>query len=144
MEKNYTINQVATMTGLTTRTVRNYLKTGLIGGEKINGVWQLSAEDFRDMLNNPAVKPSIKAKNNAVVYDFLADEKKKTDKICTVIDLNVDDKEAEEISQFFCDSVNNGDFEDIVFKFEKKGSNVRVILSGADEAVFEMLKRYYD
>lgn len=144
MEKNYTINQVATMTGLTTRTVRNYLKMGLIGGEKINGVWQLSAEDFCDMLNNPAVKPSIKAKNNAVVYDFLADEKKKTNKICTVIDLNVDDGEAEEISQFFCDSVNNGNFEDIVFKFEKKDRNVRVILSGADEAVFEMLKRYYD
>ena len=144
MEKNYTINEVAVMTGLTTRTVRNYLKTGLINGEKINGVWQLSAEDFSDMLANPAVKPSIKAKNNAVVYDFLADEKKKTNKICTVIDLNVEDKEAEEISQFFCDSINGGEYGDIVFKFEKKGSNVRVILSGDDEAVFDLVKRYYD
>lgn len=144
MEKNYTINEVATMTGLTTRTIRSYLKAGIIGGEKINGIWQLSAEDFGEMLDNPAVKPSIKAKNNAVVYDFLADEKKKINKICTVIDLNVEDREAEEISQLFCDGINTGEFEDIVFKFEKRGRNVRVILSGADEAIFEIVKRYYD
>ena len=71
MEKYYTINEISIMTGLTTRTIRNYLKSGLINGEKINGIWMFSHEDFSDMLVNPAIKPSIQAKNNAVVYDFL-------------------------------------------------------------------------
>lgn len=145
MEKHYTINEVAAMTGLTTRTVRNYLKSGLVSGEKINGVWLLSSEDFCDMLNNPAVKPSIKAKNNAVIYDFLADDRKKTNKICTVIDLYVEDDEADEISQVFCNFINNNcEIEDLTFKFEKNGKNVRVILSGSDEAVMEILNRYYN
>lgn len=145
MEQKYTINQVAAMTGLSTRTIRNYLKSGLIGGEKIEGVWLFSAEDFENMLTNSAIKSSIKAKSNAVIFDFIADDRKKSNKICTILDLYADDKEAEEISQFFCDTINNNySTADLTFKFEKYNRNVRIILSGADEAVFDMLKRYYD
>lgn len=144
MEKNYTINKVAVMTGLSTRTIRNYLKSGLVNGEKINGIWTVSANDFCDMLGNPAIKPSIKAKHNSVVYDFLADERKKTNKICAVIDLYEDDAEAEEISGFFCSAVNNEVINDIIFKFEKNGRYVRVILSGSEENVIELLNRYYN
>ncbi|MBQ8790285.1 MAG: MerR family DNA-binding transcriptional regulator [Ruminiclostridium sp.] len=145
MESFYTINEVATMTGLTTRTIRNYLKSGLISGEKVNGVWSFSSEDFCAMLNNPAIKPSIQAKNNAVVYDFIADDRKKTNKICTIIDLFVEEDEAEEISQFFCDTINcNPNVGDLSFKFKKHGKNIRVILSGADETVLEILNGYYN
>ena len=145
MENFYTINEVATMTGLTTRTIRNYLKSGLISGEKINGIWMFSSEDFNAMLNNPAIKPSIQAKNNSVVYDFIADDRKKVNKICTILDLYVEDNEAEEISQFFCNTINSyADIGDLSFKFEKHGRNVRVILSGADEVVMEIMNRYYD
>ena len=145
MENFYTINEVATMTGLTTRTIRNYLKSGLINGEKINGIWMFSSEDFNAMLNNPAIKPSIQAKNNSVVYDFIADDRKKVNKICTILDLFVEDNEAEEISQFFCNTINSyADIGDLSFKFEKHGRNVRVILSGADEVVMEIVNRYYD
>lgn len=145
MENFYTINEVATMTGLTTRTIRNYLKSGLINGEKINGIWMFSSEDFNAMLNNPAIKPSIQAKNNSVVYDFIADDRKKVNKICTILDLFVENNEAEEISQFFCNTINSyADIGDLSFKFEKHGRNVRVILSGADEVVMEIVNRYYD
>ena len=145
MENFYTINEVATMTGLTTRTIRNYLKSGLISGEKINGIWMFSSEDFNAMLNNPAIKPSIQAKNNSVVYDFIADDRKKVNKICTILDLFVENNEAEEISQFFCNTINSyADIGDLSFKFEKHGRNVRVILSGADEVVMEIVNRYYD
>ena len=145
MENFYTINEVATMTGLTTRTIRNYLKSVLINGEKVNGIWMFSSEDFNAMLNNPAIKPSIQTKNNSVVYDFIADDRKKVNKICTILDLYVEDNEAEEISQFFCNTINSyADAGDLSFKFEKHGRNVRVILSGADEVVMEIMNRYYD
>lgn len=107
MEQKYTINQVAAMTGLSTRTIRSYLKSGLVSGEKTEGVWLFSVEDFANMLTNPAIKPSIKAKSNAVIFDFVADDRKKVNKICTILNLYADDKEAEEISQFFCNTINN-------------------------------------
>ena len=37
MNEFYTINEMSTITGLTTRTLRNYLKLGILNGEKIEG-----------------------------------------------------------------------------------------------------------
>lgn len=145
MKKYYTINEISIMTGLTTRTIRNYLKSGLINGEKINGIWMFSHVDFSDMLANPAIKPSIQAKNNAVVYDFLVDNKKKINKICTIIDLYIDDTESNETSEFFCNTINSlSETGELSFKFEKNGRNVRVILSGTEETVIDILNKYYN
>ena len=37
MERMYTLNDLALMTGFTTRTLRNYLTQGLLKGKKENG-----------------------------------------------------------------------------------------------------------
>ena len=97
MEKYYTMNEVAKMTGLTTRTLRNYLKLNVLNGEKIDGVWQFTEEEFVEFIENPYVKPSIQAKNRAVVFDFLARNEKKTNEICTIIDMCVKPNEEDEI-----------------------------------------------
>lgn len=144
METKYTLNQVAVMTGLSTRTLRNYLKSGLVNAEKTDGVWLFSVENFESLLTTPAVKSSIRAKNKSVIYDFIADNRKKENKICTVLDIRCDDDEGQEISQFFCDTINGSYSEpDIIFKFEKYGNNVRIILSGGEEIVSDLLNRYY-
>ena len=70
---------------------------------------------------------------------------KKTNEICTVIALYVDDREAEEISKFFCDEINSlKDAGKIRFSFEKNASHVRLILSGYEETVVEILNTYYN
>ena len=69
----YTINDIATMTGLSTRTVREYMKLGFLSGEKENGVWRFTGEAVGALFANSAVTPSIKAKRNALVYDFMLD-----------------------------------------------------------------------
>lgn len=146
MQNTYTLNQVASMTGLSTRTIRNYLKSGLAQGEKINGVWLFSEEEFENLITNPAIKPAIKARSNSIIFDFVADSKKRSNKICSILDFCADDSESEKISQFFCDTINNNyncDPIDLVFKFEKYGDNVRVILSGDEDVVSDILNKYY-
>ena len=63
----YNINQVATITGLTTRTLRNYLNLGILQGEKEDGVWMFSPEELKSFLEDPRVKQSVTANKNAVV-----------------------------------------------------------------------------
>lgn len=46
MEKYYTLNEVAMMTGLTTRTLRNYLKMNVLKGEKLDGIWNFTEEEI--------------------------------------------------------------------------------------------------
>ncbi len=139
MEKKITINDLAKMTGLTTRTLRTYLKMNILSGEKIDGEWKFSEEDVDSFLSDKMVKPSIQAKKNAIVYDFLREQKKTQNEICVILD--VQDKDAKEISDFFCRQTNqaSGTFR---FSFEKEGNNIRVILRGMEEEVLRILKEY--
>ena len=102
----YNINELAVMTELSTRTLRNYLKMGVLDGEKIDGVWQFSEEHLGEFFRNPVAAPSIQAKKSALIFDFLADRKKQTNEMCVVLDLATDDEEAAEVSDFFCQAVN--------------------------------------
>lgn len=70
MEKDYTINEVAMMTGLTPRTLRNYIKANYLCGKKDDGIWRFSLKEVTDFVLNQNVRPSIQAKSKAIVYDF--------------------------------------------------------------------------
>ena len=144
MEKYYTINEVAMMTGLTTRTLRNYLKMGVLKGEKVDGVWNFTTEEFTDFLQNPCVKSSLQAKKKAIVFDFLVQNKKQTSEICTIIDICVESHEAEVISSFFCEEINKRNEENINFSFERNGSHARVILKGYENTIMEILNAYHN
>ncbi len=139
----YNLNEVAMITGLTTRTLRNYLRLDLLKGEKVDGNWSFTEEELDKFMSNPAAKQAIAAKRNAVVYDFLSDPFKKGNRICTIMDLPVSDEEAMEISAFFCGLINkNG--HDISFKFNIEKGFARFILSGSEDTVTELMKAYYE
>ena len=80
---------------------------------------------------------------NAQVFDFLADTSKKSNKICTVLDFAVDNEEAMEISKFFVDAMNSG-VSGVEFKFSYDRGIARVILSGAEDQVVDIMKKYYN
>lgn len=144
MEKYYTLNEVAMMTGLNTRTLRNYLKMDVLKGEKIDGIWKFSECEFSDFISNPYVKPSLQAKSKAIVFDFLNEKEKQLNEICTILDLHVDLTESDEISEFFCTERNKRPEEKITFSFERNGAYTRVILRGYEDTVMEILNAYYN
>ena len=144
MEKYYTLNEVAMMTGLNTRTLRNYLKMDVLKGEKIDGIWKFSECGFSDFISNPYVKPSLQAKSKAIVFDFLNEKEKQLNEICTILDLHVDLTESDEISEFFCTERNKRPEEKITFSFERNGAYTRVILRGYEDTVMEILNAYYN
>ena len=144
MEKYYTLNEVAMMTGLNTRTLRNYLKMDVLKGEKIDGIWKFSECEFSDFISNPYVKPSLQAKSKAIVFDFLNEKEKQLNEICTILDLHVDLTESDEISEFFCTERNKRPEEKITFSFERNGAYTRLILRGYEDTVMEILNAYYN
>lgn len=58
----YLISHLVLSTGLTDRTIRNYIASGILQGEKINGLWHFTPEQVERFLRHPAVRPSILAK----------------------------------------------------------------------------------
>ena len=140
-EKLYLISHLVLITGLTDRTIRNYIASGILKGEKINGIWHFTPEEVDAFLKNPAVRPSIIAKNNSVVYDFMLNDSKKEEETCVILDLPKADRK--KISEFFCYNISNGNFENINFNFDGNSKNARVILRGKPSDVFGLISEYY-
>ncbi len=137
----YTINELALISGFTTRSLRNFISMGHLNGEKIDGIWQFTSQEIDAFLSNPNVAPGIKSKANALVYDFLADNEKKSNQICSILDYVMDDDEASKLSEYFCKSMESS--QNAKFKFSKQGKNVRIIISGPEDFVRDTIKGWY-
>ena len=141
MDKKYNLNDLALMTGFTTRTLRNYLNQGILNGEKANGMWQFTAEEIDRFFREPFVKEGLRIKRSSVVFDFMSDRNKKQERSCMILDIPASVKKGNEISAFFCDKMN--DVEDVVFNYGWDNGICRVILSGASDSVANVIKAYY-
>ena len=137
----YTIGHIVQITALTDRTIRSYIASGILQGEKINGLWHFTPEQVEAFVCHPAVRPSILAKRNAIVYDFLLDTNKSDDRTCIILDLPNDDKKF--VAEFFCYNISNGDYHDIRFSFDSVEGTPRVIISGSTAEVLALINSYY-
>lgn len=137
----YNIAAISMITGLTDRTIRSYISSGLLTGEKINGLWHFTPEQVEAFTAHPAVYPSIRAKNNALVYDFMDSSRRASHETCIILDLPGDDKKA--VAEFFCYSINNGAFHNLRFSLDAVKAEPRVILTGDTQEVLSLVNRYY-
>jgi excisionase family DNA binding protein len=96
MEKLFTVEDIANMTSLTTRTIRNYLKEGILSGRKIGGQWRFTDEDVKNLMESGKIDFIDKAKQD--VLDFI--DGVNTDytgaiQVCAIIDLYQEKSAAE-------------------------------------------------
>ncbi len=137
----YTIHHVALITGLTDRTLRSYISLGILKGEKINGLWHFTPEEVEAFLLHPKVRPSIQAKKNGIVYDFLAETKRRNDECCIILDLP--GANSKETAEFFCYSINSGNYKNLRFSFDSANQIPRLILKGNIPDMLSLTNAYF-
>lgn len=136
----YVIGHLTRMTGLSDRTIRSYLASGLLQGEKINGVWHFTPQQVEEFIRHPAVRPSIRAKSNAIVYDFLLSNCKAEAELCVILDAPRADRKA--LAEFFSYRISGEDYRNIEFSFDGVGKEPRVIIRGRAPDVLALMNRY--
>ena len=137
----YCIGHIVQFTGLTDRTIRNYIANGFLQGEKINGLWHFTPEQVDAFLRHPSVRPSITAKNNGLVYDFLLNSAEEEHRCCMVLDLPGVNKK--ELTDFFCYAIGREDLHNFQFSFDGLDKTPRVILRGNTKEVLRLVNGYY-
>ena len=90
MEKLFTVEDIAKMASMTTRTIRNYLREGKLEGRKIGGQWRFTEEDIGKFMDSGNVSKEITEKSKQDVVDFI--DGVNTDytgeiQVCSIIDL---------------------------------------------------------
>ena len=140
----YSINDVSKITGFTTRTLRNYIKSGQLDGEKIDGIWKFTPDDISNFMDDPNVSPGIESKHRALVFDFLSKKNADDAEICVIISDRLSNVEAELVSQKLCGLINSEPekFSTVNFAFEKKLEKIRIFLTGKFDAVMELIDLY--
>ena len=139
----YLINHLVLITGLTDRTIRNYISNGILHGKKINGLWHFTPEQVEKFIENEAVRPSILAKNNALIYDFILDRKKSEPQCALVLDIT--DGGRKEVSEFFCYNITTGGYKNINFSMDApRGKYPRVSLKGDTDQVMRLANAYLE
>ena len=136
----YLINHLVLFTGLTDRTIRNYISSGILQGVKINGLWHFTPEQVDNFICHPAVRPSILAKHHSAVYDFLINNKKDRSEICVILDIPKGVKK--DIAEYFSYRISNENFQNIRFSFDGVEKTSRVILSGNTEEVLSLVNDF--
>ncbi len=137
----YTIGHLTQFTGLTDRTIRTHLQLGFLQGEKINGIWHFTAEQVEEYIQNPAVAPSVQAKANGLVYDFLLNQKKTATQACIILDLPNTDPQT--VADHFCYAICNGPYSGLQFSFRHLKGAPRVILTGDTSQVLELANSWF-
>jgi excisionase family DNA binding protein len=95
IEKLYTVDDIAQMTMLTSRTIRNYLKDGTLTGRKIGGQWRFTAKDIESLFHNSNVEEEIKNNRRQDIMDFMDGTNTDMDgeiQLCTIADYYCPDR----------------------------------------------------
>ena len=138
MHETYTIPDVAAMTGLNERTIRNYLASGQLRGEKVEGVWRFTAEQFGAFLAQDMVRGSVRAKANAIVYDFLITDRREEAATCLILDQPVPDGGEPALREKLTAQVNALGLR---WAYQYRNGQARSILSGPPAALGKLLAR---
>jgi len=71
MEKLLTVEDIAKMTSMTTRTIRNYLKDGILKGRKIGGQWRFTEEDIKNFMDSGKFTEEHNIQLKQDILDFI-------------------------------------------------------------------------
>ena len=128
-EKLFTINDVAALTSLTTRTIRNHLKDGSINGLKVGGQWRFRMSDIEDFTYHRNNRPEATQGLDSEIAEFLSTKEISDTRVCTIVDICADEEKASAKEYLLRDLVNwydNKNHMKYTYKFD--GNRARFVI----------------
>lgn len=142
-KKLYTVEDIAKMTGLTTRTIRNYLKDGRLKGKKIGVQWRFTEENIRELFDDKDISDSAEEAKNQIVIDFINNKEIEMMQTCSIIDYPCENPhEMEDLCKNVLEIVNEYKKTGLVkfsYQYQKEYKKARFIIIGEIQCVQNIL-----
>ena len=140
MKTIYSIDDISKMTMLSTRTIRNYIKLGLLNGSKTKGYWQFTSDDISKFMNNDYVTQSLNTKRNSLIYDYILNDCKSINSVCSIYDYPVENNvEAKSLYNKILKKINSNEYNNLKFSYNYSNNMVRIILIGDPNEINELI-----
>lgn len=94
-DKLYSISDIAKLTKLTDRTIRNYLANGTLKGRKVGGQWRFTKDDIRCLFSQNEFADDMLAKSEKNISKYVKSDFtfKSVNNGCFIINFVVEDKD---------------------------------------------------
>lgn len=141
-QKLYTVADVAELTGLTSRTIRNYLKDGTLRGRKIGVQWRFTEEDIERLFSEVDAAGQKVLHPQDVILDFLRETEEEGLRGCLVLDIPCETEQMREYAEKIRECAGENE-ETLLFAWEEvEGHQVlRVAASGETGKLEEFAAR---
>ncbi len=147
-ERLFTVEDIAKMTSLTSRTIRNYLKNGTLQGNKIGGQWRFTMENIRQLFDNSTFSNDLSRNKRLQVMNFINNKfpgHPGDIRVCTIVDCYCEDRnEGHRMYEKLVAVINNradgSSKAKFDYEFIEKDSKARFILFGDPDYIIETLQ----
>jgi excisionase family DNA binding protein len=148
-KKLYTVEDIAKMTSLTSRTIRNYLKDGSLQGAKIGGQWRFTMDNIKRLFNHRDFLNDMHDHKKQQILDFI--DSVNTDmqgeiQVCAIIDCYCENSKAgHQIYDKLVKVINNRRDDDLppakfYYEFVEKEKKARFTLFGEPDYIVKTLQ----
>lgn len=139
-QKFYTVADVAEITGLTGRTIRNYLKDGTLHGRKIGVQWRFTEEDVENLFSETGGLRSVAVLQEEMISDFIKEVKEQEKRSCLVMDIPVEEGQAEEYLGIIENLLSEKEVQGVL-DYRKSNRAIRLVLRGMTEYILEIMTK---
>lgn len=141
-QKLYTVADVAEITGLTSRTIRNYLKDGTLHGRKIGVQWRFTEDDINGLFQEADFSQKLTKAEDNLVADFLKEGIREKEMICLIFDIpdireEVWNTKLKEIRQM----INRERDIQFAWQYENISRMLRIVMVGEPKKAKDMLDK---
>ena len=137
-EKLYTVADVAQVTGMTSRTIRNYLKDGTLTGQKIGVQWRFTEDEIKKLFSRQTPGQSSPTQ---IVRGFLGEQERSGAAFCALLDFpEVTEIDGMELYRRLQEERGEG-ISSMSYEYHDEGQLLRVAVSGDAGAVMDLLEQ---
>ena len=138
----YSISDVAKITKLTDRTIRNYLSNGTLKGQKIGGQWRFTKENIKALFKEQVFEEDISSRAKKYLNDYY-DNKLQFNHNNSSAVINITLKENVEIKDFYTKLRAIAIDEDLKFKISFIDDNnprkIKLVVISSLEYLFNIM-----
>lgn len=137
-EKLYTVADVAEVTGMTSRTIRNYLKDGTLTGQKIGVQWRFTEDEIKKLFSRQEPGQSSPSQ---IVRGFLGEQERETDAFCALLDFpGIAESDGMKLYRGLQEKRSAG-IAFMSYEYHDERQLLRVAVSGDTRAVMDLLEQ---
>lgn len=137
-EKLYTVADVAEITGLTSRTIRNYLKDGTLRGQKIGVQWRFTEEEIKKLFSRQAPGQDSPSQ---IVRGFLGGQERERVSFLALLDIPcVTETDGVELFASLREQRGEG-VTSMSYEYHEESQLLRIALCGDIAAVMRLLEQ---